>query len=154
MTITRAQIERVLIKRCGLLMTAANLDGTTFDGTNEDLNDPIGYALRACELTVADISAVDDADCVGVTADLVDKVLDVAELRLLNNIEGNLDQVDVTIGPHSERRGQLATMIRTKINAKEALVGRLYGVGLGTLSAGVIGLDIAETYTGSGYDGE
>ncbi len=148
MTITRAQVERILISRCGLLLIAAGLDGVINNGTNGDLNDPIGSALRASGLSVADISFVADSDLSSVTDDLVDQVLDIAEHRALLNIEGNLDQVDITIGPRSESRNQLAAQVRVKIDRLEARISRLYGVGLGTLNAGVIGLDFAEAEAG------
>lgn len=145
MTITRTQVERILIKRCGLLMTAAGLDGVTINGTNADLDDPIGVALRASGLSVADISAVSDSDLASVSSDLIDQVLDIAEYRALQNIEGNLDQVDITIGPRSESLNQLATQIKPKIERLQMRISRLYGLGLGALNAGVIALDFAET---------
>ncbi len=144
MTITRTQVERILVKRCGLLLIAAGLDGVTINGTNGDLNDPIGTALRASGLSVADIAFVSDSDLASVTDDLIDQVLDIAEHRTLLNIEGNLDQVDITIGPRSESLNQLATRVKAKIEMLEARISRLYGIGLGTLTAGVIGLDFAE----------
>ena len=144
MTITRTQVERILIKRCGLLMTAARLDGVTINGTNADLDDPIGVALRTSGLSVADISAVSDSDLASVTNDLTDQVLDIAEYRALQNIEGNLDQVDITIGPRSESLNQLATHIKSKIERLQMRISRQYGIGMGALSAGVIGLDFAE----------
>lgn len=144
MTITRAQVELILIKRCGLLLIAAGLDGVTINGTNGDLNDPIGTALRACGLSVTDVTSVADGDLASVSDDLFDQLFDIAEHRTLLNIEGNFDQVDITLGPRSESRNQLAAQIRAKIDRLEARISRLYGIGLGTLSAGVIGLDFAE----------
>lgn len=144
MTITRTQVERILVRRCGLMMTAAGLDGVTINGTNDDLDDPIGVALRASGLSVADISAVSDADLAAVTDDLIDQVLDIAELRALQNVEGNFDQVDITIGPRSESLNQIAAQLKPKIERLEMRISRLYNIGLGALSAGVIGLDFAE----------
>ena len=47
MSITRANLEAVLIKRCGDLLTTAGLDGTTAGGTNamRDNHDPVS-AMR------------------------------------------------------------------------------------------------------------
>lgn len=145
MTMTRAQVEQVLVRRCGLMLIAANLDGTTINGTNGDLNDPIGYALRASGLSVADLAYVSDGDLANVPDDLVDQVLDLAEYRALLSIEGNLDQVDVTIGPRSESLGQLAAKVKAQIDRLEAKIGRMYHIGLGTLTAGVVALDFAES---------
>jgi len=138
MSITRVQIERILISRCGKLLTAAGLDGTTRNGANDDLADPIGAAVRALGLTVADLSAVADTDLAGVTNDQIDHLLDVAELRALENIEGNLDQVDITIGPRSESLNQLAKQVRAKIEAKQAAVAAAYGSGVGGLSTSAV----------------
>lgn len=144
MTITRTQVERILIRRCGLLMTAAGLDGVTINGTNADLDDPIGTALRASGLTVADITFVADSDLASVTDELIDQVLDLAEYRALQNVEGNLDQVDITLGPRSESLNQLATQIKPKIARLEARISRMYNIGMGALTAGTVALDFAE----------
>lgn len=152
MTITRVQVERILIARCGKLLTAAGLDGATRTGANEDLNDPIGAAVRALALTVADLSAVADTDLASVTDAQIDQLLDVAELRTLETIEGNLDQVDITIGPRSESLNQLSKQVRTKIDAKRAAVEAAYGTGVAGLSTRAVTtawdapLDESETY--------
>jgi hypothetical protein len=144
MTITRAEVETILIRRCGSLLTAADLDGTTINGTNVDLNDPIGAALRRMEYTVASLTAVTDLDLAPVSADDVDQLLDLAELRTLENIEGNLDDVDITVGPRSESLNQLSVRVRMKIDTKRREIEKAYGLGLGTLSAGVVTLDFME----------
>ena len=53
MSLTRAYVEAILIKRCGHLLTVAGLDGTTVAGTNADLGDPIAFALRQLGVAVA-----------------------------------------------------------------------------------------------------
>lgn len=45
MALTRANVEAILIRRLGGIFEAVGLDGATADGSNEDLNDPIGWAL-------------------------------------------------------------------------------------------------------------
>lgn len=142
MSLTRANVETILVRRCGSLLTAAGLDGTTLDGTNVDLNDPIGYALREMGYTVDDITAVADADVS--SAANYDKLLDLSELRTLENIQGNLDEVDITLGPRKEALGQLPTRLEKRIERLEAKVRKVYGIGVGTITAGVIKLDFAE----------
>ncbi len=144
MTITRAEVETILIRRCGSLLTAADLDGTTLNGTNVDLNDPIGAALRQMGYTVASLTAVADSDLQPVATDDIDQLLDIAELRTLENIEGNLDEVDITVGPRSESLNQLSTRVTKKIDTKRSAIEKTYGLGLGTLSAGVVSLDFME----------
>ncbi len=108
MAVTRANVENVLIHRAGALMTKASLDGTTVDGTNTDLADPIAWALRVSGYTSADITNPTTAE-VAAAEDDIDEVVDYAELRTLENVLGNLDDVDTTVGPRSESLSQLAT---------------------------------------------
>lgn len=144
MSLTRANVETILVKRCGSLLTAAGLDGSTIDGTNEDANDPIGYALRQLSYTVDDITAVDDADVSSVSTSNYDKLLDLAELRMLENIQGNLDEVDITLGPRKEALGQLPARLEKRIERLEDKLKKRYGIGAATLTAGTIMLDFAE----------
>lgn len=137
---TRAGIESVLIRRCGRLLTAAGLDGTTISGANEDLNDPIGTAIRQLAGHVADLTAVTDSDVSSIDADNLDALLDLAELRSLESALGNLDVVDVSVGPEREALGQLGTRLERAIERKRAHVERDHGIGVTTLTAGVIRL--------------
>jgi hypothetical protein len=144
MTITRAQIEAVLVKRCGKLLTAADLDGTTIDGTNEDLSDPIATALRNAGYAVADLSEVADEDLASVDPEDTDKVLDLAELRTLESIEGNYDDVNISVTDRSESLNQLVLQVQKKIERVNAKCQKLYGIGQGSIEAGVIGLDFMQ----------
>jgi hypothetical protein len=133
---TRAQVETVLIKRAGKLLTAAGLDGTSHVGANADLADPIGYALRTCGFTVADISNPTTAEVTSVSNADIDKLLDIAELRTCENISGNLDDVDYTLGPQSESLGQLSTKLDTKIARLREKILTDYGIGAMALNDG------------------
>lgn len=144
MTVDREQVEIVLIRRCGALMTAADLDGSTITGNNNDLNDPIGYALRRLGQSVADISNVTDADLSGVADTDIDKLLDLAETRTLGNILGNLDDVDITLGPRRESLNQLAELLEKRLERLQKKIEREYGIGLGSFESGVISMDFAE----------
>jgi len=141
--ITRANVEVVLCKRLGPLLTAAGM-ATTCVGSNADLNDPIGWAIRQADYTVASIALVADADLVGVASDDYDQVLDLAEYRMLETIQGNLDDVDVQVGPRREALSQLADQVQQKLERLEARIGRLYGVGLASLEAGYLTMNFAE----------
>ena len=144
MTITRANVETVLVRRCGKLLTAAELDGTTINGANADLNDPIGWALRQLGFTVASIAFVKDSDLTSIDDDNIDQLLDLAELRALNNVAGNLDGYAITVGPRTEQRQQLAEQVSKRIERLQQTIEKQHGIGLGTFTAGVIGLDFAE----------
>jgi hypothetical protein len=143
MALTRANVETILVKRCGALMTAAGL-ATTYAGANADLNDPIGYAIRKCGGAVASVAAVADSDLAGISADKYDQLLDLAELRTLESIVGNLDDVNITVGPHSEQLADLSARVQKRIETKRAEIQKEYGIGAGALEAGVIGLDFMQ----------
>jgi hypothetical protein len=149
MSLTRANVESILVKRCGRLLTAADLDGSTVDGTNADLNDPIGWAVRQAGYTVTDITAVADADLASVATTNYDELLDLAELRALETILGNLDDVNIKIGPRSEDLSDLARQVEKRLELQRKKVELEYGYGVGTLEAGVITLEIAEHYEGT-----
>ena len=144
MALTRTNIEEILIRRCGALMTAAGMDGTTTSGSNADLNDPIGFAIRKCGGTVASVVAVADADLAGISTDNLDQLLDVAELRTLESIAGNLDDVNITEGPHSEQLADLSARVQKRIETKQARIEKEYGIGVGAFTAGVLRLDFMQ----------
>lgn len=144
MAITRAQAETILVRRAGSLMSEAGL-AVTIAGSNADLNDPIGWAVRQLGLTVATITSVADSDLSGVSADDYDQFLDLAEYRLLQNISGNLAVTDLEVGPRNEKLDQLVNRLEQRITRKKAQLQQDYGFGLGSLTAGVISLGFMET---------
>jgi hypothetical protein len=86
------------------MMRAAGM-AVTYAGANADLNDPLGVGLRSLGLTTADIGAVTTGEVATCPDGSVNKFLDVAEKRLLDNIFQNLNDVSVFVGP---RGGELA----------------------------------------------
>lgn len=147
MTLTRAAVETILTRRVGQRMAAAGLDGTNHDGGNDDLNDAIWLALDTLGYAVADISNVVDADLTPVTN--VAQLLDVAELRTLESIQGNLAKVDFTDGA-SYSLNQLSLQVDRLIADKRKMLQQQYGIGLGTLTGGVVGLDFQGSNPTSG----
>lgn len=141
MTITRVNAEVVLIARCGPMMTAAGMDGSTVDGSNANLNDPLGWAVQQLGGTVSDVTDVADADLATVDSD---DVTDVAEYRLLENILTNLTLVDITAGPRSESLGQLAARIEKRLAVLGDRLKTIIGVGIALLVTGVVENDFAE----------
>lgn len=144
MTITRANLETVLVQRAGALMTFAGLATDPADGTNSALNDPIGYALRQAGYGVANIAAVIDSDLAVVNTSDIDKLLDLAEYRLLETIQGNLDDVDSAVGQVRESYGQIGERLEKRLARLQKKIAEAYGLGLSTLQAGVISLNFAE----------
>lgn len=140
--VNRADAEFVLTNRTGGKMTAAGLDGATTNGANADLNDALATALLGMGVTPANIASVSDADLSAVTD--INQFLDRAELRVLETIAGNLDMVDITVGPRREALSQLAEQVQKAVERLTRRLETLYGVGIGSLSASTIGLDFAE----------
>ena len=138
---TRTQAETVLIARCGKLLTACGIDGTTLNGANASLTDPLAWALRQSGYPPATFGAVTDTDLAGVQDGHIDKLIDLAEMKALENALGNFDATDISVGPRSESYDQLRAGIEKILTRKQTNIMRLYGVGIGTLEAGVIAYD-------------
>ncbi|KKN57472.1 hypothetical protein LCGC14_0561840 [marine sediment metagenome] len=151
MTVTRANVENVSIHRTGPLMAKAGMDGTTVDGTNADLASPIAWALRQAGYSVADITNPTTSE-VASASDDVDEVLDLTELRVLEDIMGSLDDVDVTVGPRKEALSQLATQVQKRIKSVQDRVEKTYGFGAAALETGTITYQFAEHFSGSEND--
>lgn len=143
MTLSRANTEFLIVARTGPLLEAAGL-AVTVAGSNADLNDPIGRAVRACGYTVTSLVLVADADVAQVTVSQYDEFLDVATLHTLEAILGSLDDVDITVGPRKEALSQLAAQAERKIKRLRDAMALAYGYGLAIPVAGVITQDIAE----------
>jgi hypothetical protein len=144
MALTRANIEVLLISRTGQLLTVIGLDGTTVDGTNTDLNDPIGYGIRNSGGTVADFTNVVDSDVTTVAESDYDQLIDIAELRTLMNIQGNYDLVDTDVGEVTEDWSKLGDTLEKAIDRKQKQVDDIYDFGAKELDGGVISFDFAE----------
>ena len=143
MTLSRANVEYILEARLGPLMTKAGMDGTTVDGTNVDMADPIAWSLRQAGYSVADITNPTTAE-VALATDDTDKILDLSELRTLENILGNLDDVDVTVGPRREALSQLADQCKSRLDAVKLKVEDAYGYGASVLATGTLTYEFAE----------
>lgn len=140
MTLTRTNVETILIKRTGNLLQEAGLD-YIISGSNSDLNDPIGWAIRRLEGSVASVTSVADSDLSAIDTSDYDQLFDLAEYRTLENISGNLTYVDLTVGPRSERLGQLAEMVEKRLARKRKQLAEDYGFGTEAEDSGIIHLD-------------
>ncbi len=109
---------------------------------NIDMTDPIGYSIRQNGGTVSDPTVITDADIA--TVDDLDALLDVAELRLCRNIKGNLDLIDIKVGPREEKLSQLAVSLQQDIERLEAYIAANYGIGGVSVETGVIQMDFAD----------
>lgn len=142
---TRAAFEAILVARCGRAMVAAHLDGTTTDGTNAALADPLAYGIRRAGGSVASFGAPGDADVQTVATGDLDMLADVAEYRLLNTILGNvLDQVTLSAGNLRRALSDQAKSLQARVDRKAADVKAQYGLGAATLAGGVNTLDFVQ----------
>lgn len=145
---TRDDVEFVLLKRAGKMLTLLELDGTTVGG-NTDLVDPINFAMRQLGYTLTTISSVTAADVVAVDSTELDELLDRAELRLLENLRVNCDLVDISVGTRFEYLGQARITIDKAIADQRRKVSDLWGDivgdnGSAALRPGLIQLSFAE----------
>lgn len=146
MAITRANVEIMLIRRVGKLFSLISLDGSTVDGTNVDLNDPICSALLRLNYTVDSIIAVDDDDIASVSVDDYQALLDLAELRALENWLGNNTLVNFRLGPRSESFSDLLKTAEARVARLTAEIPIKHGLEESSLTMGRIHYDFAEHY--------
>lgn len=103
---------------------------TEGDGDNEHLADPMLWALRMLGYTPASIVMVSESEITAITADHINAFLDLAELRLLENIRGNLTRVSTSLTRELgvvESWGQLLTQIQTLIRDRTDKVENMHG---------------------------
>lgn len=143
---SRANVEVVLVKRVGPLMSKAGL-AVTFAGSNADLADPIAWALRQAGYSVADITDPTTAEVATVGSADLDEALDYAEYRLLETILGNLDDVDTTVGPRTEKLNQLSEKVEKRLKRLGEKLEDEYGFGATTPQIGVVTYEVAEHET-------
>jgi hypothetical protein len=135
-------VETLLLKRAAGRMQEAGMDYSTIPN-NTDLVDPIVFALLCMDITPADPTSLSDSDLSGVANTDLSKLLDLAEMRLLENIVGNLALVDITVGPRKEALNQLVDQAEKAIARLSSRIEKMYGFGIGSLEAGTISLDFA-----------
>lgn len=143
MAITRVQLEAELFSRRRAMLEAVGIGATPT--ANPDLNSPIAYAIRQCGGTVSNFAAVADGDVASVDMADIDKLLDLAEYRLLMNIKGLWAKVDISSGPFSQSLSQFAAQLDKDIETLKANLAETYGIGGSTLQTGVIDLSFMET---------
>lgn len=135
MSLTRAAVEGELIVRLGPILTRVGLP-TTQTGSNAGLNGPIRRAARSVGLSVADAINVTDADLAPATGWTVEKLLDEAELRTLENIWGNWAEVRERISDGEVDAEQLADRIQARIAFLSNRIREPYGMNINAPATG------------------
>jgi hypothetical protein len=143
MALTRSAVETILVARRGDLMAVVNF-ALTVAGANADLNDPIGWAIRRLGGSTTNFLSVADADVITVTEYPEDAIIDLAEWRLIMNIKGNFDKVDITSGPFSEKLSQMADALASDLKNLMRAITNTYGIGDIPVDAGIVTLDFAQ----------
>lgn len=151
--LTRAKVERTLVRRCGRLLSFANLDGKTDTGTNADLSDPIATALRDIGIDPFDPVEPSTSDIASVASDDHARFLDIAELRCLESILNNIDEVSEKQGTDQQEWNQWLANLQKRVDAKRKALQELYGYGLGELRAAtLLRISYTEPEPGSSED--
>lgn len=145
MAFTRAQIETLLVRRCGKRLALVGLDGATADGTNADLADPIRAGLASVGVDAADPTDPTDADLAAVASADLPQLLDVAELRALESALGNWDLCDEQAGTDKQDWAKVGELLQKQIQALRDQLRDLYGLGAPGLSIGLVDLNFAES---------
>lgn len=137
MVFTRAQVEATMISRRRRVMIRVGLDGVTVDGTNADLTDSIGSAIRLLGGVTIDPILITDADLLTIPEDYQNYILDVTEWYLLGTMIGQFVDVDLVTGPFAAKLSQLADRLQKQWEARRKLLEEAGIVGV-EVEAGVI----------------
>lgn len=125
------QVEQELIRRCGGLMAMAGflVDGVTTP--NPDLASAIARAARECGLAPANPFGVEDVELASLAYGDLDRFMDVAELRQLQNCFLNYVDFDTNINQGYEQKAdQIRQALEKAIAMLTKKVADLYGIGI------------------------
>lgn len=153
MPVTEAQIETELIARDGSLLTNAGLDGTTVNGTNAAILPAVAWALRQMGYPTTTFNVVTPTDLARVPDSQLDELIDLAEYRVLLNIQGRLSTTRISLGPLTEEFSGVGDLVKLKLGNLLLQLRALYGFGLGTIGVGVIDWNIAGRTTADDENG-
>lgn len=143
MAATRIEIDTLLVQRLSGLLTEVGFS-VQIDGANADLIDPLGAALRELGYAQASIAAVTDADLAAVPADDYNRLLDLAEARVLESAFAQIVKVDERAGPLALHYSQLADRLERRLARKWEQIQSQHGLYTPSPVAGVITLQIAQ----------
>lgn len=159
MPITNADLDAELVDRCGTLLVLVGKDGTTVSGTNPAFRGAKLEGLRSLGRVPASSGSVSDADLAAVADALVPQLFDIAELRLLRNVFGNLTLVDQHVSLAGKNFGQIRDGLTARIAELATFCRQAYGYGLAAPTGGTMDLGFAQTepcaseplYPGEGF---
>jgi hypothetical protein len=136
MPLTRADVESVLIARCGAALAVVGMNGTLADGTNPDLSDPIRHATRMFGISLIGTVSVTDADLATITGFGIERLIDMAERRIFETLLDRFVYVDTQVDRDSQKYDQLRKGWQARIDAITASLAKPYGPGVGGAQGG------------------
>lgn len=145
--VTRAAVEAVLVARCAGILPLAGM-AVTFDGSNADLADPIGFSLRRLGYDAA-LSGPTDDELAAVEAVDVNALLDIAELRVLETWLSRYARVDIEVGDRSEKLSQIADNVRRRAERLRRAIEESYNLEDSQVDEGTVVLGFAEHPVGA-----
>lgn len=122
---TLSEVLEITEDRLGSLLSEAR--SATGDNSKPSVESCIGWAVRMLGYTTASLRFPEEAEVQAVATAHVDALLDLAELRTMESVLTNLNQVDLTTGPVSERLGQLPQRLADLIPKKRQIVALQWG---------------------------
>lgn len=140
----RTQLETVIARRCGSMLTAAGMLITP-QSHSDDLSDPIGWALRTLGVTPSDPTSPSDTEVASIASALTDKLLDYTELRALQNAATRYVAVDESSEGQSISHDQLRKAIEQAAERKRVSIEQTYGVITPPLRTGRVRLFFQES---------
>lgn len=116
MALTRADVQKVLVRELGPFLDVAGLDGTTFETPNDAMENAIGRAITSSGGTVVSPPDVDDADVASITNNWYTFIM-LCQYYMLDTIWGNWPYVDQRDGDTEQKLNQLAERLLEKQKA-------------------------------------
>ncbi len=134
MTGTRAEISDILVGRAtGLIVvTGVSADPAADASPRAYTDDPIAYAVRKSGGSTASLLAATDAEIAAVETGKEDQVLDIAELRFLDNLIGRWTKANQSRGPITQSLGDLGKFYQDRADSLREKVKEVYAVDAST----------------------
>jgi hypothetical protein len=141
MPLTRILIETKLVARTKAWLQLAGMNVSVY-GANNDLDDAIDSALRDTGFGGSATGIPADVDLVNVLPAQLGMLVDIAQLRLLESIDGNVTTERLSLGPLSQHY----KLLRPQIDALRLQINSRYGgILFGEIGTGVIVLTTRST---------
>lgn len=149
MPITVPDLEDALVNRARDLLTFLGMSTAT-DGANADLKGPVAFGCRHAGLSLANPMAATDDDLTRLDLADLDKLLDLAELRLLLSMETRFTEADAYVGSSRVDYSSVGQGLAKRVDKQMKLCEKQYGYSRSVLTAGLITLPIGTVRDGCG----